>query len=443
MRQFKSTNVKLVITIAQLLPMDAAFKSGLTDYRGTVCIGEEPVKDFFDFKSLIVNDYKTPLPDNIRPDDVAIIPFSSGTSGLPKGVQLSHQNCIANLCQLAHPTFSKYSSDEYDVCGETIFCIPPFFHIYGLNGVLNLGLKEGVHVITLPQFKPEDYMAALVRYRPHILFVVPALLQFLAGHPSVTCDMLASVDEIVVGAAAATPSLQRRMREKCKKDVIILQGYGMTETSPVTLLSPLQSLPDKEAAVGKLFPNTDARIVSLCSDQTVGPYETGEIQFRGPQVMLGYLDNAQADADIFTSDCWLRTGDVAYFDEDGYFYIVDRTKELIKVKGHQVSPTELETIILELPGVADVAVGSISDRVAGELPRAFVVRRPNAELTCEAVAEHVRGLLAPHKWLAGGVRFVDAIPRNNSGKILRKELLNLDKDLDAEAAAAAAADEKN
>lgn len=433
MRQFKATNVKLVITIPPLLPLTAAFTSGLNDYVGTICIGENKAPaggggNIFDFQSLIAtDDHKVSLPANISTDDVAIIPFSSGTSGLPKGVQLSHRNCIANLQQLAHPTFSKYYNDAYLVKGENIFCIPPFFHIYGLNGVLNLGLKEGVHVITLPRFTPEDYIAALVRHRPHILFVVPALLQFLASHPSVTADMLSSVDQIVVGAAAATAALQLRMREKCKKELLILHGYGMTETSPVTLLSPLQSMPGKEASVGKLFPNTEARILSLTTGASVGPHEVGEIQFRGPQVMKGYLNNPAANQETFTADGWMRTGDVAYFDEDGYFYIVDRTKELIKVKGMQVSPTELETLIVELPQVADVAVGGVADAVADELPRAYVVLRPNAVLTSEDVEEHVRRSATKHKWLAGGVRFVAAIPRNMSGKILRKELSNLDK----------------
>lgn len=285
MRQFQNANVKLVITIPPFLPLAGVFRSGLTGYRGTVCIGgnDDLNENIFSFANMISTEHKGVLP-TVSTNDVAVIPFSSGTSGLPKGVQLTHRNCIANLKQLGHPTFSKYSSEAFLVEKETILCIPPFFHIFGLNGALNHSLQNGANVVTLPQFKPEEYIKALLTYRPQLLFVVPTLMTFLATHPSVTKDMLSSVDQMVVGAAAASAELQEKMITKCDRDVIILQGYGMTEMSPVALLTPLQPLPGKTASVGKLFPNTQARIISLSTGMPVGPNEPGEIHFRGPQV---------------------------------------------------------------------------------------------------------------------------------------------------------------
>lgn len=205
---------------------------------------------------------------------------------MPKGVQLTHRNCIANLQQLAHPVFSKYYNEAFNTTQEVALTIPPFFHIYGFNSILNLCVKEGATVVTIPKFTAEDYIKALVKYRPNLIFVVPSLLQFLAAHPSVTGDILQSVEQVVVGAAAASIKVQESFKNKCGRDIIILHGYGMTESSPVTLLTPLQSLPSKSASVGKLFPNTEARIVSLKDGSTLGPNKTGEIHFRGPQVRL-------------------------------------------------------------------------------------------------------------------------------------------------------------
>lgn len=415
-RQFENADVKLVITLPVLLPVAQIYKSKAKKYRGTVSIGgQHNVQDnIFGFQQLLMEDHESTLPE-IDPEDTAILPYSSGTTGMPKGVELTHNNLVANLVQGSHPEFAKYYRPEYAGITETILTIPPFFHIYGFNAILNMSLKTRNHLVSIPRFIPEDYIQCLVEFRPKFLFVVPSLMLFLATHPKVTPDHLASVDMILVGAAAASLQLQEKFRQKCGREVDIAQGYGMTESSPVTLCTPFKYDQSKVGTCGKLYPNTQAKIVSLTDGSNQGPHQTGELYVRGPQIMKGYLKNEKATRETVDEEGWLHTGDVAYYDQDGFFFIVDRTKELIKVKGNQVSPTELENLILELPAVSDVAVAGIADEAAGEVPRAYIVLRKGAELSESAVVGHVKDRVVKYKQLAGGVSFVKEIPRNAAG----------------------------
>ncbi|KAG4071084.1 hypothetical protein HA402_002756 [Bradysia odoriphaga] len=424
-RQFEIANVKMMVTIPQLLPVSNYLRANLSCYRGTICIGGSDDRDnnVFDFQSLIKTEHVSDLP-TVSPKDIAVVPFSSGTSGLPKGVLLSNENCVANLCQLVTPGFSRYSN-PIARGNDNILSIPPYFHIYGFNGILNLSLRSGCNLISIPKFTPEDYIKSLVTYKPSVLFLVPSLMLFLASHPSVTKQMLEPVCEVLVGAAAATPQLQEKFRSKCAADISIRQGYGMTESSPVTLLTPWKVNNTKSGSCGQLVPNTEARIVCTDDGTSLGPDKSGELQFRGPQVMQGYLNNEEATNETLDKDGWLKTGDIGYYDSDYYFYIIDRTKELIKVKGMQVSPTELENIITEIDGIADVAVCGIENEFSGEVPRAYVVLKPNSQLSGNDIIGHVQEKCIKYKWLEGGVKFVRAIPRNPSGKILRKDLRSL------------------
>ncbi|KAJ6633142.1 4-coumarate--CoA ligase 1 [Pseudolycoriella hygida] len=426
LRQFEVAKVKIMVTIPSLLPVSNFLKAKMEGYRGTICIGGKDDLDnnVFNFESLIKTDHIADLP-TISPKDIAIIPFSSGTSGLPKGVLLTNENCVANLCQITSPPFNRYAHEECE--NKNVLSIPPFFHIYGFNGILNLTLRNGAHLISLPKFSPEDYIRSLVTYEPSVLFLVPSLMLFLASHPSVTKKMLEPVAEVLVGAAAATVQLQEKFRSKCVENIVIRQGYGMTEASPVTLLTPFKPDESKLGSTGQLLPNMEARIVSTEDGTVLGMNETGELQFRGPQVMKGYLNNEAATKDTLDEDGWLKTGDIGYYDSDYYFYIVDRCKELIKVKGNQVSPTELENIIAEIDGIADVAVVGIPDDLAGELPRAYVVLKHNSKLNKHDIISYIQQKCIKYKWLEGGVKIVKAIPRNHSGKILRNELRSLDQ----------------
>ncbi|XP_047516655.1 probable 4-coumarate--CoA ligase 1 [Pieris napi] len=424
LRQFADCNVKAIATIEMFMPVAMEVSKSLKDYRGTICVGGDgdKVRGIYGFQSLLSAGQGVELP-KLDADDVCLIPYSSGTSGLPKGVMLTHRNLVSSVKQLCRPEFMKYKGAKGT--GETTLAIPPFFHIYGFNGVLNYAQAIGCHLVSIPKFTPEDYLKALIEYKPRNLFVVPSLLVFLASHPLVKREHLASVDNITVGGAPATESILEKFLDKCgktKDELVLLQGYGMTETSPVVLVTPYFYPHDKVGTIGQVVPSTEVKVVSLTTGEAVGPNEPGEIYVRGQQVMKGYLKNEAATKETIDKDGWLHTGDVVYYDKDEYFYIVDRTKELIKVKGNQVSPTEIETIIMELPEVADVAVIGIPNDKDGEVPKAFVERKPNHQLTEKQVYDIVANKLVKYKHLKGGVEFIDAVPRNVAGKIMRKDL---------------------
>ncbi|XP_068630153.1 probable 4-coumarate--CoA ligase 1 [Battus philenor] len=423
-RQFTDCGVKSIGTIEMFMPLAQEVSKSLKDYKGTIWIGgeDDKAKGIFGLRSLLMADHKADLP-KLNCDDVCLIPYSSGTTGMPKGVMLTHKNLVSNLKQTQCPKIMKYEGEKGH--GDVILTVPPFFHIYGFNAVLNYNLTLGYHVVSMPKFTPEDYIKCLVEYKPTTLFVVPSLLAFLATHPSVKKEHLQSVETIMVGAAPTTDSMLEKFLLKCEKtkdEIKLLQGYGMTESAPVTLMTPYIYPYNKVGSVGQLIPSTQARIVSLTSMESLGPHKSGELYLRGPQVMKGYWKNETATKQTVDSEGWLHTGDVAYYDEDQYFYIVDRTKELIKVKGNQVSPTEIESVIMELPEVADVAVVGIPDALAGEIPKAFVVLKLNHILTEKQIYDVVAQKLTKYKHLEGGVAFLQKIPRNAAGKILRNEL---------------------
>ncbi|XP_041981706.1 probable 4-coumarate--CoA ligase 1 [Aricia agestis] len=428
-RQFTDCGVKLIATIEMFMPVAKEVAKSLKDYKGTIFIGGEDDKTqgVYGLRSLLLADHKADL-TKVSGDDLAIIPYSSGTTGLPKGVMLTHKNLVCNIKQVQAPKVMKYEGEKGK--GDVVLTVPPFFHIYGFNGILNYNLILGYHVVSIPKFTPEEYIKALVEYKPSTLFVVPSLLAFLATHPMVKKEHLQSVETIMVGGAPTTDAMFERFLlkvEKTKNQIQLLQGYGMTESSPVTLMTPFIYPHSKVGSVGQLVMSTQGRIMSLSTGQALPPHQSGELLLRGPQLMKGYWNNEKATKETIDSEGWLHTGDVAYYDEDHYFYVVDRTKELIKVKGNQVSPTEIEGIIMELPEVADAAVVGIPDPLAGEIPRAFVVLKPNQKLTERQIYDVVAQKLTKYKRLEGGVVFLEIIPRNAAGKILRNELKVLGK----------------
>ncbi|XP_053608423.1 probable 4-coumarate--CoA ligase 1 [Plodia interpunctella] len=423
-RQFSDCNVKAIATIEMFMPVAKEVGASLPDYKGTIWVGgeDDSTQGIFGLRSLLMGDHKADLP-TVNADDVCLIPYSSGTTGMPKGVMLTHKNLVSNIKQVQVPKIMKYGGEK-GKC-DVVLTVPPFFHIYGFNGILNYNLRLGFHLVSMPRFTSEDYLKCLVKYQPDTLFVVPSLLAFLATHPLVKKEHLQSVSTIMVGAAPTTDSMLEKFLlkvDKTKEEITLLQGYGMTESSPVTLMTPYVYPFSKVGSVGQLVCSTQGRVLSLSGGDMLGPHKSGELLLRGPQVMKGYWKNEAATKETIDSEGWLHTGDVAYYDEDHYFYIVDRTKELIKVKGNQVSPTEIESVIMEQPEVADVAVVGMPDALAGEVPKAFVVLKPGHTLTEHQVTDLVAQKLTKYKHLQGGVAFIDAIPRNAAGKIMRNEL---------------------
>ena len=351
-------------------------------------------------------------------DDLVVLPYSSGTTGLPKGVMLTHHNLVANLCQF-HGFESQPRLEENDI----VLAVLPFFHIYGMVVVMKLALAHGATVVTMPRFDMADFLALIQRYRITTLPMVPPMVLGLAKSPLVDQYDLSSLRTLFCGAAplGAELSIEAGNRVGCP----VVQGYGMTEASPVTHLSPKNAKNAKPGSIGKVIPMTEVRIVDVDSGADQGPNAEGELWIRGPQIMRGYLNQAKATADSIDEAGWYRTGDIGYADEAGFFYIVDRVKELIKYKGLQVSPAELEALLLTHPDIMDVAVIPIPDEEAGELPKAYVVTRTgdfdNEPLAAQIMA-FMAELVSPHKRIRV-IEFCSEIPKSASGKILRRVLV--------------------
>ncbi|NUS27458.1 MAG: AMP-binding protein, partial [Streptomyces sp.] len=299
-------------------------------------------------------------------------------------------------------------------------------HIYGLTALMNAPLRQGATVVVLPRFDLEGYLAAIQNHRITDLFVAPPIVLALAKHPLVAQYDLSSLRHIV---SAAAP-LDAQLAAACSRRLNLPpvgQAYGMTELSPGTHVVPLDAMREAPAGtVGRLVPGTDMRIVSLDDPgKDLGAGEAGEILIRGPQVMKGYLGRPDATAAMIDPDGWLHTGDVGHVDTDGWLFVVDRVKELIKYKGFQVAPAELEALLLTHPGIADAAVIGVYNDENNEVPHAYVVRQPTAaDLSEGEVMMYVAERVAPYKRVRH-VTFIDDVPRAASGKILRRRLREL------------------
>ncbi|RMF91926.1 MAG: 4-coumarate--CoA ligase family protein [Nitrospinota bacterium] len=352
-----------------------------------------------------------PYPVSIDPQkDVAVLPYSSGTTGLPKGVMLTHYNLTSNIRQLlANGLINRYS---------VLLDFLPFYHIYGMTVLMSAGFAVGTTQVVMPRFDPETCLELIQRYRITNLFVVPPALLALINVPNPTRFDTSSLEFILSGAAPLPPEVAKQAQSLY--GCTVLQGYGLTETSPVTNTNPVHRI--KLTSVGPPIADTLEKIVDLDDGHELGPHEIGELLVKGPQVMQGYWQRPEESAESFTSDGWLRTGDIAQADEEGYVYIVDRKKEMIKYKGYQVAPAELEALLMEHPAVFDAAVVPKPDPAAGEVPKAFVLLRSEARASAEEILRFVEERVAPYKKIRD-IEFVDAIPKTLSGKILRRDLI--------------------
>ena len=343
-------------------------------------------------------------------EHVVVLPYSSGTTGLPKGVMLTHRNLVANIAQMEY-TFVPSE-------GEVALAVLPFFHIYGMQVLMNMLLAFGVRVVTMPRFDMIRALELVQEQRITRFFAVPPMVLGLAKHPVVDDFDLSSIKQIFSGAAPLGADLAAAAAARVGCEVV--QGYGMTELSPVSHCTPEGQF--RPGTSGVTISNTEIRIVDPESGDDLDVGGRGELLVRGPQVMKGYLNNTEATAETLDADGWLHTGDVAIVDEENHVSIVDRIKELIKYKGFQVPPAELEAVLITHPGVADAAVIGIPDEEAGELPKAFITLVPGAgALTLEDLQAHVAEHLATYKQVQA-LEVLEAIPKSASGKILRREL---------------------
>jgi acyl-CoA synthetase (AMP-forming)/AMP-acid ligase II len=416
-KQFEDSGAKWLATVPPLLERarEAAEGKGL---REIFVFGEAEGATPF---AALLEGGADDLPEvEINPaEDLVALPYSSGTTGVCKGVMLTHRNLVANLAQI--------KGTGHDWRDETVLCVLPLFHIYGMVVVMNHGLRCGSTLVTLPRFDFEQFLRTMQEHRVTLAPIVPPIVLALSKSPLVDAYDLSALRTVFSGAAPLGAEQSRECMERLGCEVI--QGYGMTEASPVTHISaPGHNRP---GSVGLCVPNMECKLISVETGEEVGAGERGEIYVRGPQVMKGYLGRPDATAQTVDADGWLHTGDVAYADEDGFFYIVDRAKELIKYKAFQVAPAELEAVLLTHQSVADAAVVPSPDDEAGEVPKAFVVVKDGHGLTEAEVLGYVAARVAPYKKVRR-VEFVSQIPKSPSGKILRRLLVERERAREAQ-----------
>jgi acyl-CoA synthetase (AMP-forming)/AMP-acid ligase II len=410
--QLRDSGTTLLVTIPALLDKAKQAASG-SDVREMLVFGE--AEDATPFQALLDAGEAPPDVSLDPATDLVALPYSSGTTGLPKGVMLTHRNILANTLQ-ACIGIDAVSSDD------TVVGILPFFHIYGLVAVLQPVFHLGSTMVVLPRFELESFLETLQTHRVSVAHVVPPIVLALAKHPIVERYDLSALKLIMSGAAP----LGAELAEACARRLgcTVVQGYGLTETSPVTHVCPSATDRLRPGSVGVPIPNTECKVVDLVSGAPLGPGLDGEICVRGPQVMKGYLNDPEATRRMIDDHGWLHTGDVGHADPDGYFHVVDRVKELIKYKGLQVAPAELEAVLVAHPAVADAAVIPSPDAEAGEVPKAFVILK--GEATPEELMAWVAERVAPYKKIRR-LEVIDTIPKSLSGKILRRLLVERER----------------
>ena len=403
--QLRDSHAKLLITASRLLPqaVKAAATADVSDLDVLV----------FECDHAFPNGGGGPLVDFDPATHVAVLPYSSGTTGKPKGVMLTHRNLVANVAQMQPLTRLGPR--------ETLIAVVPFFHSYGLTTQLCSALRARCRLVIMPAFDLSQFLAN----------IAPPVAVALAKHPIVDSFDLSSLHTLTCAAAPLDEELAQAVAQRlgCR----VVQAYGLTELSPGSHMVPpdggLGSLGVvvPPSACGWTLPNAESKLIDIGTGNEIplpseGLSDPGELCFRGPNVMAGYLGNDAATAATIDADGFLHTGDLARADASGCIYLVDRLKELIKYKGYQVPPAELEALLLAHPGIADAAVVGVIDADSGEeIPKAFVVTQPGVVLSEEEIVDFVAGKVAPYKRVRQ-VEFIDTIPKSSTGKILRKVL---------------------
>lgn len=419
--QLKNSGAKMLVVHENLVKMAQIARDHAPRLMRLIVMKETSI-DPESFWGMIENESPTPPSMSIDPkEDLAALPYSSGTTGISKGVMLTHFNLASNVRQLLDRTDEATRMME----GEAILVHLPLFHIYGLQVLMNGCIGAGATQILMDRFDMQSFLGSLSRHKVAGLFTVPPVGLSLAQDSSVGQYDLSSLRLGFFGAAPLSADMQSRIQETL--GVPIVQAYGLTEAGPLTHCDYVEPDRSRVGSVGPPMPDTEQRVVDLeDSDKDVLSGNIGELLVRGPQVMKGYLGEAEASAEIITREGWLHTGDIVRVDADGYAWILDRKKELIKYKGFQVPPAELEGLLLEHPAVSDAAVIGKPDPEAGEIPKAFVVQREDMEVSAEELMRFISEKVSTAKKVRE-LEFVDNIPKNASGKIMRRLLMEVER----------------
>ncbi len=356
-----------------------------------------------------------PIPPNVTvvPDDLALLQYTGGTTGSPKGVMLTHRNLVTNTLQCRNwmPDLKA---------GEEVFLsVIPFFHVYGMSTCMNLAIYLGSTLVLLPKFVTKDVLCAIKKNRPTIFMGVQAMYVAINNFPGVNADDLSSIHTCISGAGPLHLEVQRRFEALTGGKLV--EGYGLSETSPVTHVNPIRGR-RKEGSIGLPISDTLARVVDLETGTKPLPVgESGELIIQGPQVMQGYWNKPKESSDVLR-DRWLYTGDIARMDEDGYFFIVDRKKDMIKSRGENVYPREVEEVLYRHPKVAEAVVVGLPDPFLGEMIKAYIVLKEGVSATPEEVTQFCRGELAKFK-VPQQIEFREGLPKTVIGKVLRRVLI--------------------
>lgn len=426
-KQFSASGAKVVVTHSAYvakLRHDAFPRIGVDGNALTVLTIDGDAADTPEgclaFWELLTSGDGDALPEvSISPDDPVALPFSSGTTGLPKGVVLTHGGQVTNVAQQVDGANPNLYMRE----GDVALCVLPLFHIFSLNSVLLCAMRAGAAVMLMPKFEMGAMLEGIQRWRVTVAAVVPPLVLALAKNPALEKYDLSSIRIVLSGAAPLGKDLVDALRARVPQ-AVFGQGYGMTEAGPVLSMCPAfakEPAPAKPGSCGTVVRNAELKVVDPDTGLSLGRNLPGEICIRGPQIMKGYLNDPEATARTIDVHGWLHTGDIGYVDDDDEVFIVDRVKELIKFKGFQVPPAELEALLVAHPSIADAAVVPQKDEAAGEVPVAFVVRAADADIAEDAIKEFISKQVVFYKRLHK-VYFTPSIPKSASGKILRREL---------------------
>ncbi|XP_068731609.1 uncharacterized protein [Montipora capricornis] len=414
--QLREANAKCIIAVHQLVHRAKEAEEELQTGH-VIVIGED---DQCVSLSEILNgdgEISSPVVELNPEEDLAILPFSSGSSGLPKGVMITHQNLIALGSIVKSEGMLNFNENS------KILTLIPFYRAFGMIAVLSMSLRMGSTLISVPRFDDNMHMLChlLQYYKVTHLITETSTVHLLARQPGIEKFQLSSLTEVISTACLLTAEISKKLQKRIPHLKRITQCYGLTESTAVSHMTPATNA--KHGSVGTLLPNLECKVVDPKTKQNLGVGQRGEICIRGPTLMKGYLNNQKASELSIDQDGWLHTGDIGYYDEDEHFVLVNKLKDLIKFRGHQISPSELETLLRAHPGIKDAVVVGIPDPEAGEVPMAYVVSKHDDELTEIEVMEYVDENAAPYKKLRGGVEFISAIPKNMDGQVLRAELV--------------------